>query len=55
MRRPASRFVVAFLAAADVRELLMMHNVAAMADVERPAFFAARSPRADVTMQTTGA
>jgi hypothetical protein len=55
MRRPASLFVVAILAAADVRELLMMHNVAAMADVERAAFFAARSQRADVTMQTTGA
>jgi hypothetical protein len=47
--------VVAILAAADVRELLVMRDVAAMVDVERAAFFDARSQRADVSMQTTGA
>jgi len=34
---------VAILAAAGVSELLVMHNVAAMVDIERAAFFAARS------------
>lgn len=48
-------FVVAILAAADVRELLMMHDVAAMVDVERAAFFAARSQGADVSVHDTGA
>ena len=46
---------VAILAAAGVSELLVMHNVAAMVDIERAAFFAARSPGADVSVQTTGA
>jgi hypothetical protein len=32
-----------------------MHNVVAMADVGRAAFFAARSQRADVSAQKTGA
>jgi hypothetical protein len=54
MRRPTSLSVVPILAAADVRELLI-NDVAAMVDVERAAFFAARGQRADVTIQTTGA
>ena len=36
-------------------KLLMMHNVAAMVDIERAAFFAARCQRADVSVQRTGA
>jgi hypothetical protein len=33
----------------------MIHNVVAMADVERAAFFAARSQGADLSVQGTGA
>jgi hypothetical protein len=33
----------------------MMHNVAAIADIDRAAFFAARSQGADVSVQGTGA
>jgi len=43
------------LLAASADELLVMHYVAAMADIERAAFFAARSQRADVSVQRTGA
>jgi hypothetical protein len=32
-----------------------MHNVAAMVDIERAAFFAARCRCADVSVQDTGA
>jgi len=41
--------------AAGLSELLLMHNVVAMADIERTAFFAARSQDADVSAQRTGA
>jgi hypothetical protein len=44
-----------FLLAASADELLVMHCVAALADIERAAFFAARSQHADVSVQTTGA
>jgi hypothetical protein len=47
--------MVAIFAAAGVSELLMMHNIAALADIERAAFFAARSQGADVSVQRTGA
>jgi len=33
----------------------MMHDVAAMVDIERAAFFATRSQRADVSVKRTGA
>jgi hypothetical protein len=33
----------------------MIHNVVAMADVERAAFFAARSRGVDLSVQRTGA
>jgi hypothetical protein len=46
---------VAIVAAADVRELLFTQDVAAMVDVERAAFFAARYGHADMWEQTTGA
>jgi hypothetical protein len=42
--------VIAILAAAGVRELLVMHNVAAMVETERAAFFAARCRCADVSV-----
>jgi hypothetical protein len=32
-------------------ELLVMHSVAAMVDIERAAFFAARCYRADMSLQ----
>jgi hypothetical protein len=35
--------------------LLVIHNVAAMADIDLAAFFAARNHGADVSMQRTGA
>jgi hypothetical protein len=47
--------LVAILAAAGRCELQVMHDVVAMLRVERVAFFAARSQRADASMQTTGA
>jgi hypothetical protein len=34
---------------------LMMHNVTAMVDIERAAFFAARGRRADISVQDTRA
>jgi hypothetical protein len=37
-----------------VSELLVTHNLAAIVDIERAAFFAARGQRADVPMQTSG-
>ena len=43
------------LIAARGRELLVMHNLAAMAYTERAAFFAARSQGADLSVQRTGA
>jgi len=46
---------VAVVAAVGLGELLMMQNVAAMVDIERAAFFAARSQGADVSAQRTGA
>jgi hypothetical protein len=47
--------LVAIVATTAISELLMIHNVVAIADVERAAFFAARRQRADVTIQTVGA
>jgi hypothetical protein len=47
--------VIGLLIAARGRELLMMHNLAAMADTERAAFFAARCRCADVSVHDTGA
>lgn len=47
--------MVAILAAAGGRELLVMHNLAAMADTKRAAFFAARCRCADVSVHDTGA
>ena len=43
------------LATLSANEALMMHNLAAMADAERAAFFAARCQRTDVSVQGTGA
>ena len=54
-KHTGERSLVAILAAADVSELLVMHNVAAMGDTERAAFFAARCGCADVSVQDTGA
>jgi hypothetical protein len=47
--------LVAIVAAASIIELLVMHNVVAIADIERAAFFAARSQRADLSVERTGA
>jgi hypothetical protein len=47
--------LVAIVATAGTSELLVMHNVVAMADLERAAFFAARSQGADLSAQRTGA
>jgi hypothetical protein len=47
--------LAAILAAAAVGELLVMHDVAAMADTERAAFFAARCRCAEVSVHDTGA
>ena len=47
--------VIGLLIAARERELLVMHDLAAMADTERAAFFAARSQGADMSAQRTGA
>jgi hypothetical protein len=47
--------MVGDLAAACASELRVIHNVAATMDTERAAFFAARSQRADVSVQRTGA
>lgn len=44
-------FVFALLIVARGRELLVMHNLAAVADTERAAFFAARCRCADVSVQ----
>ena len=55
MSESASPSLVAILAVAGRNEVLVMHNVVAMVDIERAAFFAARSPGADVSVQTTGA
>lgn len=52
LRRPS---VLVILATARVSELSMTHKVGALVVVERAAFFAARSQRADVSMQGTGA
>ena len=46
---------VAVVAALGLSELLMMQNVAALVDIERAAFFAARSQGADMSVQRTGA
>jgi hypothetical protein len=46
--------VVAILAANGGGELLVTHHLAAMDDAERAAFFAARSQRADASVQQTG-
>ena len=54
-KRHARPPLVAILAAAGASELPVMHDVAAMVDIERAAFFAARSLRADVSVQTIGA
>jgi len=45
----------AILAASGANELLVMHNVAAMVDIERAAFFAARSCCAEMSQRRTGA
>ena len=42
--------VIGLLIAARRRELLVMHNLAAMAATEQAAPFAARCPRADVSV-----
>jgi hypothetical protein len=47
--------VIGLLIAARGHELLVMHNVAAMADTERAAFFAARSQGANMSAQRIGA
>jgi hypothetical protein len=47
--------VVAIFAETGGGELLVTHHVAAMDDIERAAFFAARSQRADPSVQQTGA
>jgi hypothetical protein len=47
--------VIGLLIAARGRELAVMHNLAAMADTERAAFFAARCRCADVSVHGTGA
>jgi hypothetical protein len=47
--------VVATLAAARVGELLVTHHLAAMADTERAAFFAALCRCADMSVHRTGA
>ena len=47
--------LVATVLRGGLSELLVMHNVVAMADIERAAFFAARSQGADVSAQGTGA
>ena len=54
MRTSASLPGSRLLAAAGGSELLVMHNLAAMADTERAAFFAARSQGADVSVQGLG-
>jgi hypothetical protein len=43
--------LVAIVATARISELQMIHNVVAIADVERAAFFAARSQGADLSAQ----
>jgi hypothetical protein len=40
---------------AGANELQVMHNVAAVIDIERAAFFAARSCRAEMFPRRTGA
>ena len=55
MSNSALPSLAAILAASGANELLVMQNVAVMVDIERAAFFAARSPGADVSVQTTGA
>jgi hypothetical protein len=47
--------VVAIFAETGGGELLVTRHVAAMDDIERAAFFAARSQRADPSVQQTGA
>src|SRR5262245_28459187 len=47
--------LVAIVATAASSELLMIQNVVAMVDIERAAFFAARSQGADLSAQRTGA
>jgi hypothetical protein len=47
--------LVAVLAATGIGELLVTHDVAAMADIGRAAFFAARAQSADVSVPRTGA
>jgi len=39
----------------DANEPLVTHNVAAMVEIERAAFFAARSRRAEMSQRRTGA
>jgi hypothetical protein len=47
--------VVTILAVVAVSELLLVQSLATMVDRERAAFYAARSQRADVSVQQTGA
>jgi hypothetical protein len=47
--------VIGLLIAARGRELLVMHNLAEIADTERAAFFAARCRRADLSANKAGA
>ena len=47
--------MIALLAVAGASELLVMHNLAAIVETERAAFFAARSQGADMSAQRTGA
>jgi hypothetical protein len=47
--------LVANVAAARAGELLVMHNLVAIADIERTAFFAARGQGADASVRQTGA
>jgi hypothetical protein len=47
--------LVAIVATAAISEMLTIHNVVAMAEIERAAFFAARRQSADLSVQRTGA
>ena len=55
MSESANPSLVAILAVAGRNEVLVMHNVVAMVDIERAAFFGARRCRAEVSQPRTGA
>ena len=53
--RPGEPSMVRCSLSLSANEALMMHNLAAMVDIERAAFFAARHYSADVSVKWTGA